>query len=104
MKISRKQAKKFNLYVCRKIYGFEVANYYIEQANSQQVKYTLKMKFPLYAVLFIPVHILSFFVCMWDGGLKEFCICDSEIWHEYINMWGDGSRYKELVKLIDDND
>jgi hypothetical protein len=26
----------------------------------------------MYLVLFIPVHLLQAFVCMWDGGLREF--------------------------------
>lgn len=25
-----------------------------------------------YCLMFIPVHILQFFYCLWDGGLKEF--------------------------------
>lgn len=27
---------------------------------------------PLYFILFIPVHILQLLWCLWDGGLKEF--------------------------------
>jgi hypothetical protein len=35
-----------------------------------------KMSILLYLILFIPVHILQAFYCMWDGGLKEFSIED----------------------------
>ena len=27
-----------------------------------------------YLIIFIPVHILQIFTCVWDGGLKEFVI------------------------------
>ena len=27
---------------------------------------------PLYLILFIPVHLLQAILCIWDGGLKEF--------------------------------
>lgn len=33
-----------------------------------------KMNLFIYLLLFIPVHILQAFVCMWDGGLSEFTI------------------------------
>jgi hypothetical protein len=30
------------------------------------------VSWPLYLILFIPVHILQVLICLWDGGLKEF--------------------------------
>ena len=27
---------------------------------------------PLYVLLFVPVHVLQLFCCLWSGGLKEF--------------------------------
>lgn len=31
-----------------------------------------KISVPLYIILFIPVHVVEFFYCVWDGGIKEF--------------------------------
>ena len=31
-----------------------------------------KISWPMYLVLFVPVHLLQAFICMWDGGLREF--------------------------------
>lgn len=43
-------------------------------------------KWPVYLALFIPVCILTFFYCLWDGGLKEF---ELPAWHcggcTYVN-------------------
>ena len=38
----------------------------------------------MYLILFLPVHLLQLFVCMWDGGLKEFEVEGRHIGHEYI--------------------
>lgn len=31
-------------------------------------------KWWVYILLFIPAHILNFFYCLWDGGLRDFSI------------------------------
>ena len=29
---------------------------------------------PIYILVTVPLHILKFFMCLWDGGLREFCL------------------------------
>jgi hypothetical protein len=35
-----------------------------------------RIGWPVYLILFIPVHILQAISCIWDGGLKEFEIIE----------------------------
>ena len=39
---------------------------------------------PMYLILFLPVHLLQLFINIWDGGLKEFEIEDRHIGYDYI--------------------
>ena len=100
MRISRKQVEEYNLPIIKKIFGLEVANYYIEKIENSEIRYIVKMKIPLFAVLFIPAHVVIFLMCVWDGGIKEFQFCDNEILRERLNVWN-YSKYRELAKLFD---
>lgn len=44
--------------------------YVMEQDAS--VILTAKVKWFFYILLFIPIHIIIFFYCLWDGGIKNF--------------------------------
>ena len=100
MKISRKQVEEYGLVTIKKFLGLEVVNYYIEKMENSEIRYIVKMKIPLFAVLFIPVHVFIFLMCVWDGGIKEFQFCDNEILRERFNGWN-CSRYMDLEKLFD---
>ena len=102
MKISRKQVEEYGLITIKKFLGLEVANYYIEKMENSEIIYIVKMKIPLFAVLFIPVHAFIFLMCVWDGGIKEFQFCDNEILRERLNGWN-YSKYRDLVKLFDND-
>lgn len=43
-----------------------------------------KISWPLYLVIFIPIHLLQALYCMWNGGLKEFEIEGRHIGHDDI--------------------
>lgn len=43
-----------------------------------------KIGWPMYLILFIPVHLLQALLCMWDGGLKEFEICSRHFEYNII--------------------
>ena len=48
-----------------------------------------KISWPVYLILFIPVHLLQALLCMWDGGLKEFEIAGRHLGHDYFReTWG----------------
>ena len=75
-------------------------------------KYTLEEKangsyyrrqylgWPIYLILFIPAHILQFFYCAWDGGIKYF-----EFQGRYINgdMISPKNEAGEIAKNILEN-
>ena len=56
-------------------------NHYILPKDNEGYCVYGKMKLICYLLCFIPVHIVSFFVLIWDGGLKNFCIQSREIYH-----------------------
>jgi len=101
LRISRKQVEEYGLITIKKFLGLEVANYYIEKMENSEIRYIVKMKIPLFAVLFIPAHVFIFLMCAWDGGIKEFQFCDNEILREKLNVWN-YARYKDLVKLFNE--
>lgn len=37
-----------------------------------------------YLLIFIPIHILQAFVCMWDGGLREFIILKRALGKDFL--------------------
>lgn len=55
---------------------------------------------PLYLLLFLPVHLLQLFVDIWDGGLKEFEIEGRHIGQNYIIDHGDNCKRYAMAKEI----
>ncbi len=94
--------EEYNLPTIKKFLGLEVANYYSEKMKKSEIRYIVKMKIPLFAVLCIPVHAFIFLMCVLDGGIKEFQFCDNEILRERFNRWN-YSRYRDLEKLFDND-
>ena len=43
-----------------------------------------KISWPVYLLLFIPVHLIQALWCMWDGGLIEFEITGRHLGHDDI--------------------
>ena len=52
---------------------------------------------PVYILLCIPVHVVEFFRCAWDGGLKTFAPVSRYIGNEFL---GDGSQRWEKANEI----
>lgn len=59
-----------------------------------------KISWPMYLLLFVPVHLLQLLVCLWDGGLKEFEIAGRHLGHDYITAHGDNSGRYQMAKEI----
>jgi hypothetical protein len=55
---------------------------------------------PLYLILFLPVHLLQLFVNIWDGGLKEFEIQGRHLGHDYITEHGNNCGRYAVTKEI----
>jgi hypothetical protein len=43
-----------------------------------------KINILAYIFIFIPIHILQAFVCMWDGGLKEFILFKRDLGQDVL--------------------
>lgn len=49
-----------------------LCSYTLVKEHDGRFKREQRIGWFVYLLIFIPVHILQAFVCMWDGGLKEF--------------------------------
>lgn len=54
--------------------------------KKDETTYTRCQKLGLFAyiLLFIPAHLIQFFECLWDGGLREFTIIKREIGQDHV--------------------
>lgn len=43
-----------------------------------------EVSWPVYLIIFLPVHLLQALYCIWDGGLKEFEIYSRHLGHNYF--------------------
>lgn len=53
-----------------------------------------------YLILFLPVHLLQLFVCLWSGGLRDFKIQGRYLGYDYIAEKGDNCGRYPLAKEI----
>lgn len=80
-----------------------LCNWYMELRNCNVGFMECRLKWWTYILLFVPVHILKFLYCLWDGGIKEFEI-ESRTLHQ-LNIVGgpndgDETQFGRL-KIID---
>lgn len=71
-KISSKEWTEIGKYNYAKKWLRPLCSYTLIKENDCQFKREQRVGWLVYLVLFIPVHILQFLWCLWDGGLKEF--------------------------------
>lgn len=59
----------------------------------------VKIGWPLFLALFIPLHIVKFFLCVWDGGLKEFEFESRNLGYDELYYGSDSwKRAKEILE------
>lgn len=83
-KISYKEAAFIRNYKRKHYFEKYCCNWYIEKKNANCGYMKLYMKKWIYAILFIPFHVLSFFYCMWDGGIKEMSLCPRMVTYDDV--------------------
>lgn len=49
-----------------------LCNWFIDLKNPNAGIMKLCMKRWIYVILFIPMHLITFGCCLWDGGIKDF--------------------------------
>ena len=71
-KITRKEWEEIGKYNYAAKWLRPICCYSLIKEVDGQFKREQYISWPLYLILFIPVHIAQALWCMWDGGLKEF--------------------------------
>lgn len=76
-------------------------NWYITLNNPNEGRIECSQKLWFYILTFIPVHIIAFFYCVWDLGIKNFELQPINIhgWH-CLGYPGDGSD-TQLGRLVE---
>lgn len=59
-------------------------NWFIDLKNPNSGVMKLYMKRGIYAILFLPMHLIVLGCCLWDGGIKEFQINPRMMKHNTI--------------------
>ena len=59
-----------------------------------------KVSWPMYLLLFIPVHLFQLLLCLWDGGLKEFTLESRDIGYDEIAEHGINSGAFPMAEEI----
>lgn len=102
MKITYEEAAYIRGYKQKHFMEKHFCDWYIEKANDCSGYMRLRVKWWFYILAFIPAHIIQIFLCMWDGGLKEFGFEPRECNHSCVigspsddssTMFG---RFKEI--------
>ena len=70
--------------------------YTLEEVQKGTIKQEINIGWFTYLLMFIPVHILKLFWCLWDGGLKEFEIESRLITYHYL--YKSNSLYYDYYK------
>lgn len=74
MRITFKDAAYVLMYHEKHYFERFCCNWYISMENANSGRIKCVCKWWIYALLFIPFCLIHFVWCLWDGGLKEFCV------------------------------
>lgn len=102
MKITYEEAAYIRGYKQKHFMEKHFCDWYIEKVGDCSGHMKLRVKWWFYILAFIPAHIIQAFLCMWDGGLKEFGFEPREcVWSNVLGCSSDGAdttfgRFKEV--------
>ena len=74
-------------------------NFYLVEEDEWSVEVTKKFKIYVYILLFLPMLLLSFFYCLWDGGLREFEFPTYDMNTSTYVMYKDANNYKNYLNF-----
>jgi hypothetical protein len=84
-KITLKEWTEIGKYNAAKKWLRPLCSYTLIKEPDGSFKREQRVGWPLYLILFIPVHVLQLLWCLWDGGLKEFEINERYIGGDWMN-------------------
>jgi hypothetical protein len=62
-----------------------LCTYQLIKQNETTYKRVQKVSLLSYLIMFVPIHILQFLWCLWDGGIKEFTILKRELGYDVLS-------------------
>ncbi len=74
--------------------------FFMEEDNDEwSVLITKKFKIYVYILLLLPMLLLTFFLCLWDGGLRNFEFPTYDINTSSYRIYKDSNSYKNYLNL-----
>ena len=97
-RISRKDWTEIGRYNYAAKWLRPFCSYTLIKEDDGRFKREQRVNLLVYIIIFIPFHLIQALYCLWDGGLKEFEICDrylggdwfvqdSPCWHYSKKVW-----------------
>lgn len=97
MKISYKEwAEIHNYKLPHKLMKY-FCNFYIKEFTTCEYELISEIKLPIYIIIFIPIHLLKIIYCIWDMGLKNFCIEPRTIRRHVVSQWDIANEHIEKI-------
>lgn len=87
-RISRKEWEYIGKYNPAAKWLRPLCSYTLEKESDNEFIRVCRVSWPVYLLIFIPVHLVQFFYCMWDGGLKHFEFEKRLLGYDYIEERG----------------
>lgn len=87
-RISRKEWEYIGKYNPAAKWLRPLCSYTLVKESDNEFIRVCRISWPVYLLIFIPVHLIQFFYCMWDGGLKEFEIEGRHLGYDNIKEHG----------------
>lgn len=87
-RISRKEWEYIGKYNPAAKWLRPLCSYTLVKESDNEFIRVCRISWPVYLLIFIPVHLVQFFYCMWDGGLKEFEIEGRHLGYDNIKEHG----------------
>lgn len=87
-RISRKEWEYIGKYNPAAKWLRPLCSYTLEKKSDNEFIRVCRISWPVYLLIFIPVHLIQAFYCMWDGGLKKFEIEGRHLGYDNIKERG----------------
>ena len=87
-RISRKEWEYIGKYNPAAKWLRPLCSYTLVKESDNEFMRVCRISWPVYLLIFIPVHLIQALYCMWGGGLRDFYIEKRLIGYDYIEERG----------------
>ena len=74
-----------------------LCSYYLIKESDNNFKRVQLLSWPIYCLLFIPVHLLQAIVLLWDGGLREFTLLSRHLGTDVLSRGSEAFARAECI-------